>query len=160
MTTPIRTTGHAREGELYLRNARKVAAAVARWGELDITIAKKRRMRTHAQLAYYWPVVIERVRAVWQKAQQRIYTPEEVHELLKAQFMDPELILTGRIRGALVNGLAIGTTTRDLNTLEFIEFTERIVQWAAEKWDCYIPDPDPDWKIHALEEARLEDNAA
>lgn len=147
------TTGRVDKGQLYMRNKRAMQEALASWkpGEVVITIERAHAHRSTAQNAYYWSVVIPRIQEAFKKkgieAGDR---PDVTNEVLKAQFMDPQLVSRGRIRGFLSDtGLLIGTHTSDLNKLEFIEYLERIVDHSAANWDTYIPPPDPNWKEQA-----------
>lgn len=157
------TNGEIRKGKLYIVKKREMDEQFQHWRDCAVTVRvqRKRKTRSLAQLAWYWPVVIPRCTTVFNKDPTAVvkFDDKQTHEMLKALFMDPSLVLAGLIRGRIMNGLVIGSTTRDLNTLQFIEFTERIVMWAAER-DIVIPDPDPQWREHALEEARQEEDAA
>lgn len=147
------TTGRIDKGQLYMRNKKAMESELKRWkpGEVVITIERAHAHRSTAQNAYYYGVVIPRIQDAFTK--KRIEAgkrPDVTSEVLKAQFMDPELVRRGRIRGFLSDtGLLIGTHTSDLNKLEFIEYLERIAEHAAANWDCYIPPPDPNWREQA-----------
>lgn len=155
------TTGRVEGGQLYMRNKRQMEAELKRWkpGDVVITIERAHAHRSTAQNAYYYAVVIPRIQEAFKKrgidAGRR---PDVTNEVLKAQFMDHQLVSRGRISGFLSDtGLLIGTHTSDLNKLEFIEYLERIVDHAAANWDCYIPPPDPNWREQAERERPRED---
>lgn len=154
--TEIVTTAKVTRGKLHVRNWNRVQERLehSKDGEYVIRIQRKHAIRSKALNAYYWSVVIARVqRAFKEKQIDAGDDPEVTHEVLKAQFMDPELVRTGDIRGFISDtGLTLGTHTPDLNTLQFIEYLDRIVDHAAEYWDCYIPPPDPMWREHAEQE--------
>jgi len=148
--------GRTEAGKLRVRNARRYDEAVAAFGDCEVlvTIEKAHATRSKPQNDYMWAVVIPRIQQAFKKkgieAGDR---PDVTNEVLKAQFMDPELVRTGRIRGFLSDtGLLIGTHTSDLNKLQFIEYLERLVDHAAANWDCYIPPPDPNWREQAERE--------
>ncbi|HAH22542.1 MAG TPA: hypothetical protein DCL77_02040 [Prolixibacteraceae bacterium] len=69
-------------------------------------------------------------------------TLEDVHEFLKQQFNRSTLFseATGEILGS------VGASTKTLATVDFIAYTERIKQWAAEHLDIDIPEPDASLK--------------
>jgi len=69
-------------------------------------------------------------------------TLEDVHEFLKQQFNRSTLFseTTGDILGS------VGASTKTLSAVDFIAYTDRIKQWAAEYLDIDIPDPDPSLK--------------
>lgn len=155
------TTGRIDNGQLYMRNKKDMERELKRWKpcEVVITIERAHAHRSTAQNAYYYGVVIPRIQAAFK--QRRIDAgdnPQTTSEVIKSQFMDPQLVTRGRIRGFLSDtGLLIGTHTSDLNKLEFIEYLERIVEHAAANWDCYIPPPDPNWREQAERELPRED---
>lgn len=134
-------------GKLTIRNRRRFDAALAAIRDCEGTLTFERchATRSKAQNDYYYAVVVARVAAKWNK------DPKFTHELLKAQFLPHDLAAQGR-NGVLVKGLVIGGSTAKLNKLQFIDYLEAIVGWAAEKWDLYIPDPDPAWREKALAE--------
>lgn len=155
------TTGRIENGQLYMRNKKDMERELQRWkpGEVLITIERAHAHRSTAQNAYMWSVVIPRVQdAFKKKGIEAGDNPETTNEVLKAQFMDPQLVSRGRIRGFISDtGLLIGTHTSDLNKLEFIDYLERIVDHAAANWDCYIAPPDPNWREQAERELPRDD---
>lgn len=148
--------GRTEDGKLRVRNASRYDHAIAAFGtcEVIVTIEKAHATRSKPQNDYMWAVVIPRVQQSFKE--RGIDAGDDIkvtHEVLKAQFMDPELIRTGRIRGYISDtGLTLGTHTPDLNKLQFIEYLERIVDHAAEYWKTYIPPPDPNWREQAQRE--------
>lgn len=133
----IVTTARLDKGRLQMRNRKTVLAQVARMkdGEFVITFTPRRASRSLQANRYYWGVVVELL------AEHTGYTPDEIHEVLKAKFLPKKLAVTdanGEIQGEFV----IGGSTTKLNTLEFGEFIEAIRQWAAESLGVVIPDPD------------------
>jgi len=149
------TTGRIEEGKLYLRSRRVLDRALATWKDCDVvvTIEKAHATRSHAQNAYFHSVVVAMV------SDRTGYTPKEAKELLKALCLPHDLAESGK-NGRLLNGLVIGGSTSKLNKLEFIDFLEACVRYAAEHMDMVIPDPDPRWREHAREEAEKKGQAA
>lgn len=148
--------GRIEKGELKLAKTDDLREAVSHCRDCVVMLTLERVTATRSlpQNAYYWSVVVELVAKKYTESRKhRPFSPKETHEILKAQFFDPNLVLEGLIPGQIINGLCIGVSTTDLNKLQFIEYLERIVWWAAEKMDLYIPDPDPDWKLKAQQEA-------
>jgi hypothetical protein len=136
---------------MFIRNRRRFDEIVSglRDCEAVLTLEKAHATRSKAQNDYYYAVVVARVAAKWQKP------VDTTHDLLKAQFLPHDLALKG-LNGTIVNGLVIGGSTKKLDKLRFIVYLETIVGWAAEKWDLYLPDPDPLWREHALAEQQAE----
>lgn len=150
----LASLGRVAGGKLIVSDRRKFDAHIARWKDcrVSITVEKLHATRSKAQNDYYWSVIVARIAGEWSAKLRRVVPPAEVHELLKAQFLPHDLAAKGE-NGTLINGLIIGGSTTKLNKLEFIGYLEAIVGWAAEKWDIYLPDPDPLWRQHAESEA-------
>jgi hypothetical protein len=156
----ITVTGFIRKGKLEIRGRKALAERVRRMrdGEVTVTIERAHATRSKAQNDYYWSVVVERVAGAYAVAMQRPVPPKEAHELLKAQFLPHDMAAKGR-NGTLMNGLVFGGSTAKLDKLQFIEYLEAIVGWAAEKWHVYIPDPDPEWRARAEDERQKAEAA-
>lgn len=104
--------------------------------ELSIVIEKKHAVRSLAANAYYWSGVVGAI------AEYTGYTPEEVHELLKAKFLPKKLAIPDA-NGEVVTELIIGQSTTKLNKLEFGEYIEAIRKWVGESLGLEIHDPLP-----------------
>lgn len=159
------TNGKMEGGKLHVYNRREMGEALLHWRDclVTITVEKQHATRSKPQNDYYWSVVVQRIRVALRdgKAGSRFIAAarddDMTHECLKAQFMDPELVRTGELRGFISeDGLTLGTTTTELNRLQFCEYLDRIVDHAALHWDCYIPPPDPLWRDHAALDAEEE----
>lgn len=161
--------GRITEGRLQLFNRQDMLDTLRQWRNcrVTVTIEKQHAHRSPLQNAYYWSVVVQRVRAALRegKGGDRFIAAgvddDMTHECLKAQFMDPELVRTGEIRGFISeDGLTLGTSTAQLNKLQFGDYMERIMDHAALHWDCYCPPPDPLWREHAAMEEDETDGGA
>ncbi len=113
--------------------------------DLEIIIERKHATRSLAQNAFYWSVVVASL------SEHTGYTPDEIHEILKAKFLPKTRAITDR-NGEIVGEFVIGGSTTALNKIEFGEYIEQVRVWAAEL-GVYIPDPDPEWKTNATEAA-------
>lgn len=133
----IVTTGFVRGGRLEIRNRKQFAQTLRRMrdGEVIVTIEPRKAARSQPQNRYYWGVVVELI------SEHTGYTPEELHDYLKAKFL-PKALALPDANGVIVDEFVIGGSTTKLNKLEFGEYVERIRQWAAETLDVVIPDPD------------------
>lgn len=148
---PIVASVSVTSGKLYIRNRRKFDEIIAGLGDFNgtLTLEKNHATRSKAQNDYYHAVVVARVAGKLKK------DVKLTHELLKAQFLPHDMAAKGT-NGVLMNGFVIGGSTTRLNKLQFIEYLEQIVMWAAEKWELYIPDPDPAWREKAMAEQSTE----
>ena len=95
--------------------------------------------RSQKANAYYWSVVIEMI------SQYTGYHPDETHEAMKMLHLPKELAFCNA-NGEVMGELVIGGSTRGMTTNEFYDYVERVRQFAAEKLDLNIPDPDPNWR--------------
>lgn len=94
---------------------------------VEVIIRKERSERSLNQNSYYWGVVVQLI------ADHTGYEPEEAHEALKVKFLsDPKADKHGLLR--------IRSTTK-LSTVEFNDYLNRVVRWAAQELGVYIPDP-------------------
>jgi hypothetical protein len=135
--TPITTTFSVKGGRFEMRNRKAVIARLARMKDCEgvITFEPRKAARSVLQNRYYWGVVVDLL------SDHTGFSPEELHEILKAKFLPKKLAVcdgNGEVQGEFV----IGGSTAKLNKLEFGEYVERIRQWAAESLDVVIPDPD------------------
>ena len=129
-------TGRVTDGKLQLRNRRAFEAAMPAFNEREVIVRIERARATRSlnQNAWYWAGIIGTL------SEHTGFTPDEMHEVLKAKFLPKKLAVTdanGEIHGEFVIG---GTTTR-LDKLEFGEYCEAIRRWAAEDLNVNIPDP-------------------
>jgi hypothetical protein len=133
----IVTTGFVRRGRLEMRNRKTVTAQLRRMKDCEvvITIESRKAARSQLQNRYYWGVVVDLI------SQHTGYSPEELHELLKAKFLPKKLAVCNGI-GEIQGEFVIGGSTTKLNKIEFGEYMDAIKQWAAESLDVVIPDPD------------------
>jgi len=92
---------------------------------VQVTVEKLKHSRTNGQNRYYWGVVVKLI------AQHTGHDPEQIHEALKTMF-SPKWHLGDK---------AIPTSTTRLDTLAFVEYTERCRVWGSEFLGLNIPLP-------------------
>jgi hypothetical protein len=136
MTGEYITTGVIEGGKLEIRNRAGLSQALRgmKDGEVLITIERLRATRSQRQNAWYWGVIVQLL------ADHTGYTPDEMHEVLKAKFI-PKRFAVADGNGEICDELVIGGSTAILNTVEFGEYCEAIRQWAADSLHVVIPDP-------------------
>jgi hypothetical protein len=93
---------------------------------VTVRVEKKKKQRSLSQNAWYWGVCVELL------ADFCGYSPDEMHESLKEKFLGSE-----RDK----NGLVKIRSTAALSTDEFVDYTNRIVIWAAQQLSVFIPGP-------------------
>lgn len=133
------TTGRVVDGRLDLRNRARMVAALKGWRDCEVVVTIERAHANRSQRAnrYYWGVVVELI------AEHTGYTPNETHEALKQLFL-PKNLAVAKQNGEIVGEFVIGGSTAQLNKLEFGDYVAQIKQWALEKLDVAIPEPDAD----------------
>ena len=98
---------------------------------VQVTVEKIKHSRTLQQNKYYWSVVVKLI------AQHTGHDPEQIHELLKQMFSPKWHIATGNEIGSE----GIPTSTTRLDTLEFVEYSEKCRVWANDFLGLNIPLP-------------------
>ena len=86
--------------------------------------------RTNPQNKYYFGVVLALI------SSETGHTPDECHEIFKAKFIPIKQL---RVGGKIYH---IPGSTKELMTVEFNEYIEKIRRFAAEKLSLSIPDPE------------------
>lgn len=138
MSLPLVTaTGCIRRGKLHLHNRAQFDNAVSGltdgW-EVELEITRLRATRSGQANRFYWGVVIQALHELTG------YTPEELHDLMKAKFLPKHLAFTGQ-NGDIIEQFVLGGSTRHLDTQEFYQYVERVREWAGDALGLYIPDP-------------------
>ena len=99
---------------------------------IQLTVEKLKNTRTLQQNKYYWGVVVKLI------ARHTGHDPEQVHELLKQMFSPKWHLL---VAGQSDFGTPIPTSTTRLDTVAFVEYTERCRMWANEFLGLNVPLP-------------------
>jgi hypothetical protein len=103
---------------------------------VEVSVEKVKHPRTNSQNRYYWGVVVKEI------AQHTGHDPEQVHELLKQMFSPKWRFFTGMETGHLkATEFVTPTSTTRLDTLAFVEYTEKCRVWANEFLGLQIPLP-------------------
>lgn len=120
---------------------------------ITITVKRFHRPRSNQQNKYYWGVVLEII------SEYTGYSPEEVHEMMRAKFLSHVLKMKIKRRAKAAKELhakrknkkpipkaiwiRVSKSTTDLTTVQFEKYLEKIKRFAATKLDgLYIPDPE------------------
>ena len=94
-----------------------------------IEVEKVTHPRSGQQNKYYWAVVVGEI------AKHTGHDPEQIHELLKFNLSPKWHFQAGMVGGG------VPTSTTRLDTLQFVEYTERCRMWANEFLGLQIPLP-------------------
>jgi hypothetical protein len=154
--TKTEITGSIKSGVIQLNNftRKRLQDDLRQFEDCDIQIViKKRGKRSSQANRYYWGCIIQEIRTAFRE-RGTIATPEEIHEALKAKFNPNNLIDEN---GTVL--LEMGGSTTNMNTGEFSEYVDRVIQWAAQYLQLVIPAPGTQTEIPFLlasydEEAR------
>lgn len=124
--TPV-FRGSVHEGKLRLddRSSFDEWASSLNGKQVTLTLKQWRATRSGNQNRYYWGAVLKEF------GDYTGHHTEELHEALKLRFLaiDPEA------------ELVVARSTTELNTQEFAEYVDRVIQLAAEM-GCPISNPD------------------
>jgi len=132
MATPrIRHILQVKNGKPVMQNREKFYEDLKRFEGRPcyFTLSELKRSRSNNQNRYYWGVVIEII------GRELGYHPEEVHEVLKNQFLPVRTLSIGD------DEYKISGSTAKLSTKEFEDYLERVRTWAASNLSIVIPLP-------------------
>lgn len=117
--------GNIEDGKLTIANQEMFEKYLSSLrGEVEMIVRKWKKKRTDNQNRYYWGVIVPLL------CDSLGYYDEEMHEALKWKFL----------RNKEREKLPTVKSTVSLSTIEFKNYIERIITWAAEQ-GIIIPDP-------------------
>lgn len=121
-----------------LANSKAVKSALERLSgkDIKITIQPKRKQRSGLQNRYYWGVLVTHWQQLLREEHGVIYSNQETHEFLKANFNKFEIVNedTGEV-------LTAPKSTTINSTIQMEEYHEKIRQVAFEFFNAIIPLP-------------------
>lgn len=130
--------GHIDEkGAFHLHNRQRFEEWTRKHPGRDVAcrFERKRSRRTDPQNRYYWGVVVKEIGIRLRDLGHDWLTDEDVHDMMKLKFNYERIVSdAGEV-------LDMPKSTADITTTQFIEYTERVKQWAADFLEIYIPDP-------------------
>ncbi len=110
--------------------------------QIEVVFRRKKKHRTPSQNAYYWAVVIPLILEEFVNLGNDLQVGnkehiELVHDMLKGMFLEAKEVVDA-------DGVAIKLppTTKDLTTVQFMEYLEKVCQFAAERLQLVIPEPE------------------
>jgi hypothetical protein len=116
--------GKVEKGKLILDYPEKLAVHLSslEGKRIEMIVRKETTIRSNQQNKFYWSVVLEIL------ANHFGYEPEEMHEALKFKFLKQH-----------EESLVTVKSTTKLRTLEFADYIDKIMRWAANDYQIYIP---------------------
>jgi hypothetical protein len=129
--TPV-FLGQVKDGKLTLdkRDGFQQYLHTLNGKRIELKLEKLKHPRTNSQNRYYWGVIVHEI------AKHTGHDPEQIHELLKLKFSPRRHFMSETIRHA-----GIPTSTTRLDTIAFVEYTEKCRMWANEFLGLQIPLP-------------------
>lgn len=107
--------------------------------EIIITIERKTKKRSLAQNKYYHAVCVKmitlRLRELGWEIEGRLIDESDVHLMLTTRFLKRDIVSPDG------EFLTTYLGTSQLSTLQFMEYIDSIIKWAAEYLQMYIPEP-------------------
>lgn len=130
-------------GKLTLQNRQRLIQWCSENKDKAVRIRFTRRykQRSHPQNSYYWGVVICEIANRLRDLGHQWLDDEDVHTMMKLKF-NYEVV-----RSEDGEMLELPKSTTSLTTVEFMEYIDRVRQWAAGFLDIYIPDPNEDQTV-------------
>lgn len=126
------------ENGKFKRNISLIKKAVQNFEgkEIEITIKRKYKQRSLPQNAFYWGVIIPMFQELINEHWGEIKSSEEIHEILKSQCNYTEKVnqQTGEIT-------KIPQSTTELTTAGWLEYEQKIRQFAMDFFHATIPEP-------------------
>ena len=121
--------GRVEKGKLILDDPSRflVHQASLEGKKIELVLRKSSSIRSLNANAYYWSVIVKLI------ADHCGYDSDECHEALKFKFLSDQ--------APDEQGLVKIRSTASLNVDEFIDYTNRVVVWAATTLQVYIPAP-------------------
>lgn len=98
-------------------------------GEYMVYLLNQKPNRSLQQNRYYFGVVLRALK------EHTGISVDDMHDVLKFRFNPKVISFSG------MDEVKIGGSTKEMTTDVFMEYIEKIRQWAIENLECYIPLP-------------------
>lgn len=141
--TKLEYNGSVKDGKITLPKRLRAEVVASFEGELiRVVFERKKKVRTPSQNSYYWAVIVpmildEMINLGYDEFQSGNKDHLQiVHEYLKNKFLPAKEVPD-------VNGVAIKLppSSKNISTVEFMEFIDSVCKWAAECLNLRIPEP-------------------
>jgi len=111
--------------------------------DITITVKKKRKTRSIEHNGYYWAVVISLILETFIDLGNELQVGNSDHEKMIHELMKGKFLFNG-ITIADADGTVydLPPSTTRCNSLEFMEYIDRVRKWASEVLNIDIPDPE------------------
>lgn len=119
--------------------------------DVEIVVRRKRKKRSNEQNNYYWGICIPYILAAFVELGNDLQegNPEHaqlVHGFLKKHFLPPHSVTDA-------NGeeIQLEPSTARLSKMEFMEYLDKIIHFAAERLHIVIPEPGEQMELFEIE---------
>src|SRR3990167_1276457 len=129
--------GKLKNGKLILDNPRWFRTCLLKYDDTEkirIVVEKERGARSKRANNYYWGVVLPLIAAHIGE------TSEDLHEIFKSKYLRKKRVWRG-------GEITILQSTTKLNSIEFGEYIERVIQEGAEL-GVVVPFADKEYRVH------------
>lgn len=120
------------------RNRIKEAIAAFEGKEIELTIQRKRKVRSNPQNAFYWGVVIPIVQDGLKDATGEVRDLNSIHYQILLPLLAPQREIVNIETGEVITERL---TSSEMTTTEFSEYVMEIQAWGAEFLGVNIPNP-------------------
>lgn len=122
------------------RNRNKIREAIAAFEgkEIELTIQKKRKVRSTPQNSYYWGVVLPIVQDGLKDATGEVRDLNSIHYQILLPLMAPKREIVNIETGEVITERI---TSSEMTTTEFSEYVMEIQAWGSEFLGIQIPNP-------------------
>lgn len=125
--------GRVEKGKLLLHRKDFWGKVLASFEGKDVTLSlgRAKKKRSIPQLRYLFGVVYKMID---EAVPGQMRSKDDWHAFFKMEFYSKVVFVAGKER--LIPG-----STKEMDTLDLMEFTDKVVQWAAENLNLIIPPP-------------------
>ncbi len=129
------------------KRMRREIGRTFRGKQIEVIVRRKKKRRTLSQNAYYFAVVVPLILEEFVNLGNDLQVGnkehlEWIHNMLKERFLPPK-----EVRDADGVMIKLPPSTKDLSTSEFMEYLEKVCQFAAERLQLAIPQPNEQTRI-------------
>lgn len=143
--------GKVKDGKIELprkRLAKEVVSAFEGHG-IEVIFMRKRNRRSDPQNKYYWGVVIPIILNAFIDLGHDLQSGNSEHREMIHGFLKERFLQNGiEIADANAETITGPSSTTYCTTVEFMEYLDRVAQWAAEA--LYIAIPEPNEQLEAF----------
>lgn len=122
------------------RNRKLIKEAICSFEgkDIELTIQRKRKIRSNPQNAYYWGLVIPIVQEGLKEATGEVRDVNSIHYQILLPLLAPKREIINKSTGEVFSERI---TSSEMTTSEFMDYIVSIQQWGAEFLGINIPDP-------------------